>query len=496
MNFLQALFKVNKKPKVFVCLSNRRRINLSSQILLLGIIIWVCQDGKAIADNGPFSSCPAPAYLSQGSSNSAVKLYSVDLFSGGLSAISASDIPGGINGIGFNQLDGYIYGMKSGTNNIVTRLDKTGVATDLGPIADLPLGNYYVGDVDSNGVLYVSAGGGTIYGIDITPTSPNYRRVIKTITSVVSGITDFAFHPTNGKLYTIKNSERKVYEINWPSGANVTATFTDRGIPTGMPTGGSSYGAMFFAIDGSFYGYRNDGQIYRITNVSGTGSPIATLITSSATSVSTNDGARCALAPPIYPPNTVDYGDAPDTGDGTGTDNYRTKALDNGPGHEIIAGLRIGTNIDGDSGSLQNTPATDDDNNGSPDDEDGIASFPTLYTNAGTSYSVSVNVTNTTGNNAYLVGYIDFNKDGDFDDANEKSTTVTVSNNPTANQSVVFTTPAGMNAGNTYARFRLSSTQAQAESSVGIATSGEVEDYQIAIAGYDYGDAPSSYGDA
>ncbi|NJK55892.1 MAG: hypothetical protein HC939_07780 [Pleurocapsa sp. SU_5_0] len=65
MNFLQALFKVNKKPKVFVCLSNRRRINLSSQILLLGIIIWVCQDGKAIADNGPFSSCPAPAYLSQ-----------------------------------------------------------------------------------------------------------------------------------------------------------------------------------------------------------------------------------------------------------------------------------------------------------------------------------------------------------------------------------------------------------------------------------------------
>ncbi|NJO94735.1 MAG: lamin tail domain-containing protein [Pleurocapsa sp. CRU_1_2] len=501
MNFLQALFKVNKKPKVSVYLSNRRRINLSSQILLLGIIIWVCQGGKAIADNGPFSSCPAPAYLSQGTTNSTIKLYSVDLFSGGLSAISASDIPGGINGIGFNQLDGYIYGMKSGTNNIVTRLDKTGVATDLGSIAGLPPGNYNVGDVDSNGVLYVSAGGGTIYGIDITPTSPNYRKVIKTITNVVSGIQDFAFHPTNGKLYTIRQSDGRIYEISWSSGANVTATNNDRGIPTALSTG-SAYGGVFFAIDGSFYGYRNgtngsnDGRIYRITNVAGTGLPIATLITSSARGVSQNDGARCALAPPIYPPNTVDYGDALDTDDDTGTDNYRTKALDNGPGHEIIAGLRIGTNIDGDSGSLQNTPATDDDNNGSPDDEDGIASFPTLYTNAGTSYSVSVNVTNTTGNNAYLVGYIDFNKDGDFDDANEKSTTVTVSNNPTANQSVVFTTPAGMNAGNTYARFRLSSTQAQAESSVGIATSGEVEDYQIAIAGYDYGDAPSSYGDA
>jgi uncharacterized repeat protein (TIGR01451 family) len=57
----------------------------------------------------------------------------------------------------------------------------------------------------------------------------------------------------------------------------------------------------------------------------------------------------------------------------------------------------------------------------------------------------------------------------------------------------VFNTPAGMTSGKTYARFRLSSTQAQAESSVGIATSGEVEDYQVAITGYDYGDAPTGY---
>ncbi|NJL52152.1 MAG: hypothetical protein HC930_07905 [Hydrococcus sp. SU_1_0] len=335
----------------------------------------------------------------------------------------------------------------------------------------------------------------TIYGIDITSFSPDYLTVIKTITNSVSGITDFAFHPTNGTLYTIKNSDGTVHEISWPTGANVTATVTSRGVPTGMPTGTTSYGAMFFAKDGSFYGYRNDGQIYRITNVSGTGTPIATLITSSATSVSTNDGARCALAPPIYPPNTVDYGDAPDTADDTGTDNYRTKALDDGPVHEIVTGLRIGTNVDGDSGSLQNTAADADDTTGTPDDEDGVATFPSLYTDAGVSYSVPVQVTNTTGSDAYLVGYIDFNKDGDFEDANEKSTIVSVPHNPTGNQSVAFTTPAEMTVGNTYARFRLSSTSAQAESSVGTATSGEVEDYQIAIAlALDYGDAPDTYG--
>ncbi|NJL52151.1 MAG: hypothetical protein HC930_07900 [Hydrococcus sp. SU_1_0] len=93
-----------------------------------------------IPDNGPFSSCPAPAYISQGASNNAVKLYSVDLSGGGLSAISTDNIPNGINGIGFNQKDGYIYGMNtSSTNAKLLRLDKTGVATELGTVTGLPM---------------------------------------------------------------------------------------------------------------------------------------------------------------------------------------------------------------------------------------------------------------------------------------------------------------------------------------------------------------------
>jgi hypothetical protein len=88
-------------------------------------------------------------------------------------------------------------------------------------------------------------------------------------------------------------------------------------------------------------------------------------------------------------------------------------------------------------------------------------------------------VTNTTGSPAYLVGYIDFNRDGDFLDTGEKSSTVTV--NASGSQNVSFTTPTGMTAGTTYARFRLSSTQSQAESSVGAASSGEVEDYSLPI---------------
>ncbi|MEY2858796.1 MAG: hypothetical protein RLZZ74_3109, partial [Cyanobacteriota bacterium] len=206
------------------------------------------------------------------------------------------------------------------------------------------------------------------------------------------------------------------------------------------------------------------------------------------------------IAVPIY-----DYGDAPDASAGTGTGNYQTTAIDGGAAQVKIntAGqiLSLGSNIDTDDGSLQNATALADDNNGTPDDEDGIASFPALTTTANQTYTVPVTVSNNVPLlSAYLVGYIDFNKDGDFLDAGEKSTTVTVPTSTTNPRTVnvTFTTPGGMTIGNTYARFRLGQVQATAESATGASIStdsGEIEDYQIAIApALDYGDAPDTYG--
>jgi hypothetical protein len=186
------------------------------------------------------------------------------------------------------------------------------------------------------------------------------------------------------------------------------------------------------------------------------------------------------LGPIGFCPVAIDYGDAPDTGTGTGSGNYKTTSSDGGPNHIVFAGLSLGSVVaDSDSGALQNAAADADDTNGSPDDEDGVSSFPTLTTTSGATYTVSASVTNTTGSPAYLVGYIDFNRDGDFLDVGEQSATITVS--ASGSQSVSFTTPAGMTAGTTYARFRLSSTSAEVTSSTGAATSGEVEDYQLTI---------------
>jgi uncharacterized repeat protein (TIGR01451 family) len=193
-----------------------------------------------------------------------------------------------------------------------------------------------------------------------------------------------------------------------------------------------------------------------------------------------------SISVPIY-----DYGDAPDTGVGTGTGNYKTTTNDGGAAQVVISTLgqvlSLGNNIDVDDGSLQNSTAEADDNNNT-DDEDGVTSFPILTTTAAQTYTVPVSVKNNVPlPNAYLVGYIDFNKDGDFNDTGEKSATVTVPSSTTNPRTfnVTFTTPAGMTTGNTYARFRLGQVQATVESATGASIStdnGEIEDYQIAIA--------------
>jgi uncharacterized repeat protein (TIGR01451 family) len=173
----------------------------------------------------------------------------------------------------------------------------------------------------------------------------------------------------------------------------------------------------------------------------------------------------------------TDFGDAPDAAANTATGNYKTTDSDGGPYHLLTTGLSLGTNLDSEAGTLQNAAADADDTNGTPDDEDGVSSFPTLTTTSGATYTVSVNVT--TSGTSYLRGFIDFNRDGDFGDSGEQSSTITVS--ASGSQSVSFTTPSGMTAGTTYARFRLSSTSGEVTSPTGAATSGEVEDYAISI---------------
>ena len=105
----------------------------------------------------------------------------------------------------------------------------------------------------------------------------------------------------------------------------------------------------------------------------------------------------------------VDFGDAPDTGVGTGSGNYNTLSTDNGPNHIIVAGLFLGATVDADDGTLQNATANADDVDGAlPDDEDGLNNpAADLILTIGAAPTVNVIVTNTSGSPATLFGWID-----------------------------------------------------------------------------------------
>lgn len=163
---------------------------------------------------------------------------------------------------------------------------------------------------------------------------------------------------------------------------------------------------------------------------------------------------------------TFDYGDAPDS---YGTVNASTGAF-----HTIDTNLLMGTTIDAEVDGQPGANADGDDTNGAtPDDEDGVT-FPTLTETIAS--NITVNVINTTGGNAFLQAWIDFNNDGTFGAGEQIATDVPANGSGAFNLPV---TPPAASAGQRYARFRLTPTAALGTGGDG--GIGEVEDSIVTI---------------
>ena len=115
-------------------------------------------------------------------------------------------------------------------------------------------------------------------------------------------------------------------------------------------------------------------------------------------------------------------------------------------------------------------------------DEDGLVEpAQDLVLTVGTAPDVRVRATNTTGLAATLYGWIDYNRDGVFGNATERTSVLVPSGTNNGTFTLIFPTiPIGTSAGATYARFRLSSDVAAANPT-GAAIGGEVEDYAASI---------------
>lgn len=168
---------------------------------------------------------------------------------------------------------------------------------------------------------------------------------------------------------------------------------------------------------------------------------------------------------------TVDFGDAPATyGDASAG---------------FKSGLLLGENWDDEQSSQYSANALGDDGNGKLDandvvidDEDGVV-FTRPLVAGDSSNRIAVTAVNTTGVSAYFNAWIDFNRDGDFNDAGEKVLANTVVGTGTTLLS--FAAPANASLGTTFARFRYSNERDV--TATGRSLSGEVEDYQVNIVG-------------
>ena len=169
--------------------------------------------------------------------------------------------------------------------------------------------------------------------------------------------------------------------------------------------------------------------------------------------------------------------------------SYPTVLADDGARHAVgtlFLGESIDAEEDGPTGCLGRARA---ERAATQADEDGVIASTSILAASGatstSSFAVVASAAAIEGGNGKLDAWIDFNRDGDWDDSGEQ---VFERIDMVAGHNLLsFTVPIGANAGETYARFRISS--AGGLSAVGAAYDGEVEDHRVTILA---GDTPAA----
>ena len=176
-----------------------------------------------------------------------------------------------------------------------------------------------------------------------------------------------------------------------------------------------------------------------------------------------------------------DFGDA--------LTSYSTQLAQDGARHAISPTLYLGSRVDVEDDGRPSANALGDDTQVDPgtpdngDDEDGVE-----FSNLEIGRTATLTVTASSAGR--LDAWLDFGDDGDWSAAIDQIFT----DEPllSGQNILTFTVPETATVtGATFARFRLSS--AGGLSYTGQAADGEVEDYLVALAGYDYGDLPDSF---
>ena len=167
----------------------------------------------------------------------------------------------------------------------------------------------------------------------------------------------------------------------------------------------------------------------------------------------------------------LDFGDAPDI-------PYPTLLVNDGARHIIDPAVFMGNKIDGEPDGQQSPNATGDDTNNFSD-EDGVVFTSPLTPGSIASVDVTCSVS------GFLFAWVDFDFNNSWDPGDQIFTMQPVY---TGVNSLIFPVPATAGTGTTFARFRYTTKQVPLSFN-GLADDGEVEDYEILLEEFDFGDA-------
>lgn len=366
-------------------------------------------------------------------------------------------IPNSYDAVGFNTLDGYLYGV---IDKKVVRIDNGFNADEL-DIVDLPEHDYTAGDVHNDN-LYLYAKQEGLWRINLS--TKQATQVLKKEQAFYT-LADLAIHP-EGVVYAIDNS-RNIHRFDLSQ--SLENNKAELSQSTGLQ-GLRNFSGQFFDASGLLYVIDSKtGELYLFDDITPLNEQESFRYISlpSLTNVSnTIDIARCrdmTLAVKGY-----DFGDAPNS--------YGTSVSVNGAHHQVSSHLYLGNKPDEDL-IAQLYPAFDDNNNS--DDEQGIT-FATMSLNQGSTSFFTAKVGGfLTG---YLSAWVDWNNNGNFNDPNENVIQNVSLIGGTHHLAIDVPSDASLT-DQTWARFRLN--EEPTISHLGLGGRGEVEDYPLSITSYD-----------
>jgi len=362
-----------------------------------------------------------------------------------------------LDALGFNTNDSYLYGWDH-VNKQPVRVNTLGKVESIA-VNNAPDAIFYAGDVSIEQNRYYVYRSGQAHGLyflelDEKKSSFGTFNRIANSEKLNLQVSDIAFHPENGFAYAV-DDRGDVHQID---SMNATSTYLGN---TGLS---GHFGSAFFDEIGNLYiGQNHTGHLYKVAIHSG--SLDASLVGMGPSSTLT-DGFRCAQPPStgttdpsLFAASTIaqDFGNAPNS--------YSTSLSANGARH-AISSLFLGDDISAES-DAHLYPLSDQTGT---DYEDGVSFITTLVRNQ----TAHIQVKSSEG--GYLNGWIDINRNGEFDDNDQVLKDYAVE---PGEQRVTFTLPAELIAGETWARFRLASREGL--SATGAAADGEVEDYSVVL---------------